>query len=673
MPGSRIPVSNHHQQQQLASLTSSFLQSMADKQPPVSPPSTPLLYSPAPLTPSPSSSYPLIASKSLRPRQTKSTTIARENIQVMVRCRPPSETELRNHEEDCWLLTPEQGSVKLNDPDGIVFEYDKVFKGTNNGDIYQAGIQKLVRSTMDGYNGTVFAYGQTASGKTYTMVIQNQDTYTWNRLTRSHVHLFIVDLAYFCCTSEEPGVIPKAVQDVFAYIEEEAIDREFLLQVSYMEIYNEKINDLLSAKHSPTGLLIRTANGQDYVENLTAIAVTTPEEVMAFIKLGEERRHTGETDFNENSSRSHTIFQLIIESKSRVSSLASVRTSRLNLIDLAGSEKVATNTERRQEGAFINKSLLTLGKVITHLNAGAKHIPYRDSKLTRILSASLSGNDRVSVICTINPAWKSKDESTNTLRFAQGVKKVEINPKITQVAQHSRLQNYKEQIVDLENQMMKKTKQEAETKEKLSHLLGLILTSSKMMPTATHQDEINQKEEDLKQLDDRLSQSQQNLEEKTVVIDELQRAVQDYQRMNDQLQTQLNKYSDSFAEVSKRWNALEASINRYKDRVFASERRVAILEAQQQADDYSKRLMGQQLEECQARLDQKIQDDFLLAGIESLYEEPIDDENSKDDESIKDGGGGGGDETRTALFLRFLYLNEGSWLLLFAFAVWLFL
>lgn len=127
MPGSRIPslVANHHQQLTSSASSVSFLQRMADKQSPVSPPSTPLLYSPTPLTPSPSSSYPLVTSKSLRPRQTKSTTIARENIQVMVRCRPPSETELKNHEQDCWLMTPDQGSIQLNDPDGIVFEYGK--------------------------------------------------------------------------------------------------------------------------------------------------------------------------------------------------------------------------------------------------------------------------------------------------------------------------------------------------------------------------------------------------------------------------------------------------------------------------------------------------------------------------------------------------------------------
>lgn len=181
-----------------------------------------------------------------------------------------------------------------------------------------------------------------------------------------------------------------------------------------------------------------------------------------------------------------------------------------------------------------------------------------------------------------------------------------------------------------------------------------------------HQDEINQKEQDLKQLDDRLSQSQQNLEEKAVAIEELQLAVQDYQRMNEQLHYQLNKYSDSFAEVTKRWNGLEASIDKYKERLLASEQRVTTLEAQQQADGYSKNLIAQQLEECQARLQQKLQDgDFLLA--DSLFEES----NHSDDDININGGADG--EAWPALFLRFLHLNEGTWLLLLAFGVWLFL
>ncbi|KAI9301691.1 kinesin motor domain-containing protein [Cunninghamella echinulata] len=251
--------------------------------------------------------------------------------------------------------------------------------------------------------GTVFAYGITNSGKTYVS------------------------------TDEEPGVIPKSIHDVFAWIEDEALDREFLLQVSYLEIYNEKIKDLLNSEQEMSSLEIRTHKNDVIVEGLKTLPVTTEKEVLDYIKKGQERRHISATDFNAQSSRSHTIFQLIIESKSKLSSLDPVRLSKLNLIDLAGSEKVASDLDRRHEGSHINKSLLTLGKVITSLINGSSHIPYRDSKLTRILQTSLSGNARVAVVCTINPDVGSKEESMNTLRFAQNVKKIETRPVITRV------------------------------------------------------------------------------------------------------------------------------------------------------------------------------------------------------------------------------------------------
>ncbi|KAI8343651.1 P-loop containing nucleoside triphosphate hydrolase protein [Chlamydoabsidia padenii] len=598
---------------------------------PVSPPSTPLLYSSNSLTPSPSSSYASLTSYTCtmnpRPRPSKSTSSTGENIQVMVRCRPSSDMETKADEPVCWMVLPEEGLIKLNEPTGPAFEYDKVFKGINNTEIYQAGIQNLVRSSMEGYNGTVFAYGQTASGKTYTMT----------------------------GTKQEPGVIPKAIQDVFAYIEEEALDREYLLQMSYMEIYNEKINDLLDSKQHSSGLKIRTANEKDYVENLTTVNVSTPKEVLNYIKMGDARRHTSETDYNGKSSRSHTIFQLIIESKSRSSPIDPVQTSRLNLIDLAGSEKVASNSDRRQESSFINKSLLTLGKVIIQLNDRSKHIPYRDSKLTRILSTSLSGNDRVAVICTINPTWKSKDESTNTLRFAQSVKKVRINPKITMVTPNSCLQNYKEQIAAIEIQMQKKTEQEAGIKERLSQLLGLILTYSNTFATETtqldggsgggrmmdstiddiikecednlsatiqkYQADIMKKEQDLQQFTDRLTQSQQNLEENTILVEELQ-------RFNEELQSQLEKYRNSFAEVNKRWNGLESSIKDYKERLIISEGKVTILEAQRQADDHTKAHLKQQVEDYKAELEQRQQDDKLIDMVQSLRDDGDDDDTS---------------------------------------------
>ncbi|PVI02611.1 kinesin-domain-containing protein [Periconia macrospinosa] len=286
---------------------------------------------------------------------------------------------------------------------------------------------------MEGYHGTVFAYGMTGTGKTFSM----QGTAT------------------------NPGVIPLAITDIFSYIRETP-HREFLLRVSYLEIYNEKIHDLLAGP-------IAGANGQAapqeeiklredskrgvYATPLKEEIVQSPTQLLRVIARGDNARRVSATQFNARSSRSHAVVQIVVESRERVSGNANskraaitpggVRVSTLSLIDLAGSEKAAESKERRTEGSHINKSLLTLGTVIARLSSDKekstsdkdkgskeKHLPYRDSKLTRLLQPALSGNSLVSILCTIqigatgSPAAVNTHtgETLNTLKFASRAK-----------------------------------------------------------------------------------------------------------------------------------------------------------------------------------------------------------------------------------------------------------
>ncbi|RKO84700.1 kinesin motor domain-containing protein, partial [Blyttiomyces helicus] len=241
--------------------------------------------------------------------------------------------------------------------------------------LYEGSTREVVRAAMEGINGTVFAYGQTASGKTYSMM----------------------------GIEEQPGVIPQSVDD-------QSADREYLLRVSYIEIYNESIRDLLAPEQIDLRIHEDRKRGI-FVTPLKEEIVSSPKQVLKIIRKGEENRHFGSTDYNEHSSRSHTIFQMYsFAERSSASLIAPALTTPLlsrcfnqNLIDLAGSEKATTDLDRRKEGAFINKSLLTLATVISKLTDEKSwgHVPYRDSKLTRILQSSLSGNARVAVICTI--------------------------------------------------------------------------------------------------------------------------------------------------------------------------------------------------------------------------------------------------------------------------------
>lgn len=286
---------------------------------------------------------------------------------------------------------------------------------------------------MEGYHGTVFAYGMTGTGKTFSMQ----------------------------GTASSPGVIPLAITDIFSYIRETP-HREFLLRVSYLEIYNEKIHDLLSASAASNGVgggqqeeikLREDSKRGVYATPLKEEIVQSPTQLLRVIARGDHARRTGSTQFNARSSRSHAVVQIVVESRERAPAGSAsqdkrsaiipggVRVSTLSLIDLAGSERAAESKERRTEGAHINKSLLTLGTVIARLSDSkdksgnstdkeGKHLPYRDSKLTRLLQGALSGNSLVSILCTIQigssgsaaPANAHTGETLNTLKFAARAK-----------------------------------------------------------------------------------------------------------------------------------------------------------------------------------------------------------------------------------------------------------
>ncbi|PPD70119.1 hypothetical protein GOBAR_DD32992 [Gossypium barbadense] len=305
--------------------------------------------------------------------------------------------------------------------------------------------------------GTAFAYGQTSSGKTFTMNGSLND----------------------------PGIIHRAVNDVFQKIQMIS-DREFLIRVSYMEIYNEEINDLFAVENQKLPIHESLERGI-FVAGLREEIVNNAEQVIKLLESGEVNRHFGETNMNARSSRSHTIFRMVIESKGidtgsgDYSSSDAIRVSVLNLVDLAGSERIAKTGAggvRLKEGKYINKSLMVLGNVINKLSNGAKqraHIPYRDSKLTRILQTALGGNAKTSIICTVAPEEVHIEETKGTLQFASRAKRItncaQVNEILTDAAllkrqqleiedlrrklQGSRSEVLEQEILKLRNDMLK--------------------------------------------------------------------------------------------------------------------------------------------------------------------------------------------------------------------------
>ncbi|KAG0618428.1 hypothetical protein M758_4G063400 [Ceratodon purpureus] len=364
-----------------------------------------------------------------------------ERISVAIRVKPTSRQEVSNGsqwkvaEKKIWLQNEFGACIK-----GQSYTFDKIF-GTSirNGEIYEHA-KDLVLSAVLGFNGTVLAYGQTSSGKTYTMQGSTSD----------------------------PGVIRLAIQDVFISIDK-IEDREFLVRVSYMEIYNEEINDLLAPDNRKLQIYESLEKGT-FVAGLREEIADSVEQVIAVLERGEAQRQFAETDMNLNSSRSHTIFRMVIESRDKShdyrqdndpTAQDAVRVSTLNLVDLAGSErfsKSGAEGARSKEGAHINKSLTTLGIVINKLSEGGgkqgSHVPYRDSRLTRILQSALGGNARTAIICTINPDEIHIDETRSTLQFASRAKRVtncaQVNEILTDAAL---LKRQKEEIKELRRRL----------------------------------------------------------------------------------------------------------------------------------------------------------------------------------------------------------------------------
>ncbi|XP_035981527.1 kinesin-1 heavy chain [Fundulus heteroclitus] len=318
------------------------------------------------------------------------------SIKVMCRFRPLNSAEVARGDkyipkfvgDDCVQIA------------GKPYYFDRVFQSnTTQVQFYNAVALKIVKDVLEGYNGTIFAYGQTSSGKTHTMEGKLHDP-------------------------DMMGIIPRIVEDIFNYIYSMDENSEFHIKVSYFEIYLDKIRDLLDV--TKTNLSVHEdKNRVPFVKGCTERFVCSPEEVMDAIDEGKNNRHVAVTNMNEHSSRSHSIF--LINIKQENTQTEQKLTGKLYLVDLAGSEKVGkTGAEGTvlDEAKMINKSLSSLGNVISALAEGSTYVPYRDSKMTRILQDSLGGNCRTTMIICCSPSSFNDAETRTTLLFGQRAKTI---------------------------------------------------------------------------------------------------------------------------------------------------------------------------------------------------------------------------------------------------------
>ncbi|XP_015435263.1 PREDICTED: bipolar kinesin KRP-130-like [Dufourea novaeangliae] len=371
----------------------------------------------------------------------------KQHIQVFVRVRPVNNAE-RAGKSITVVDTPSNREVVVRERpcDKLTkkFTFDRVFGSFSKQiEVYNAVACPLVEEVLAGYNCTVFAYGQTSTGKTFTMEgLDNDPSLHWQADTNA-------------------GIIPRSLSHLFDELRIIGV-QDYSVRVSFLELYNEEVYDLLSSSNEAAKIRIyedTTKKGAVIVHGLEEVTIYNKKDVFKILQKGSEKRQTAATLMNANSSRSHTIFSITVHIKENtIDGEELLKTGKLNLVDLAGSENIGRSgaiDKRAREAGSINQSLLTLGRVITALVEKTPHIPYRESKLTRLLQESLGGRTRTSIIATVSPASINLEETLSTLDYAHRAKNITNRPEINQkFSKKALLQEYAEEIEKLKKDLL---------------------------------------------------------------------------------------------------------------------------------------------------------------------------------------------------------------------------
>ena len=435
------------------------------------------------------------------------------NVNVICRFRPMNDLEKTTGNETVADFTSPTSLTFHSSREKNVyrFNFDRIFPpSSTQQDIYDFGVKGIIESVLDGYNGTVLAYGQTSSGKTYTMQGEMDE-------------------------ERRQGIIPRMINHVFKYIyQNEGTD--FMIKVSMIEIYQEKIRDLFDCSRNNLNIREDSIKGI-YVDGASERYVGCPNDVLALLEVGSENRAVAATNMNEHSSRSHSIFILTINQTNKQQGFSKI--GKLYLVDLAGSEKISktgATGHTLEEAKNINKSLTTLGRVINSLTDGkSTHIPYRESKLTRVLQESLGGNSKTCLIITCSPSIYNESESLSTLRFGERAKKIKNKPKINKEVTVAELQKLVEQL----KENLKKANQ------RISQLENYIRQKGLDVPMSEYK-----KQEDEEEKKKKIEEENKNRDKERNINELLQNMNKENLSLSDRITNALNIFTNNEEDLT---------------------------------------------------------------------------------------------------------------------------
>lgn len=505
-------------------------------------------------------------------QQRSASMTAGSNMRVYVRCRSRNQREIDEKSSVVISTLGAQGKeiVLSNSPNSLsqhkkTYAFDQVFGAESDQEtVFNSIAKSYIHEMLQGYNCTVFAYGQTGTGKTYTM-------------SGDIVIMGDLDSRDKILLGEHAGIIPRVLVDLFKQLSEESDD--YSVKISFLELYNERLKDLLAdndeveekirifdnnaglhygKQNSFTG---SNSSSSIMVKGMEEMYIKSATEGLNLLMTGSLKRKVAATKCNDLSSRSHTVFTITtnISRTDPVSGEQYIKIGKLNLVDLAGSENInrsGAENKRAQEAGLINKSLLTLGRVINALVDNSQHIPYRGSKLTRLLQDSLGGKTKTCIIATISPAKIAMDETVSTLEYATRARSIKNTPQINQsMSKNSCIAEYINEIDRLRLELKASRQKEGmyitQDQYDLYESNGILVEEQKVR-IQNMEEQIKKFKEKYVEQTDLNKMAEQKLKESEMVLSSLTEQKKDILQTFENYQTNCNQYAEKINEIHLR-------------------------------------------------------------------------------------------------------------------------